>query len=63
MCLDNHSDCIYAYDPKVSQVKTLVKVKLDNHNLDTMILDFAYSEKDQRIGAVLRNSTLCFWDL
>ena len=30
--------------------------------MDTLILDFAFSDKMKRLGAVLRDNSLCFWD-
>ena len=32
------------------------------HFFDTIILDFDISERDKRVGCVMRDYTICFWD-
>ncbi|CDW74198.1 rna recognition motif [Stylonychia lemnae] len=48
LCLDNQSDYITQYDKNLKSFKNLIKVEHENHPLDTVILDFAYSSKDNR---------------
>eukprot|EP00347_Sterkiella_histriomuscorum_P004497 403360237 len=62
LSLDYQTDEIVSYETNLSSQKTLIRVKPENHQLDAMILDFAYSYKNERLGIVMRDNTLCFYD-
>lgn len=54
------------YDTKLNidedkKIQAMANTQL-NRIFDTVILDFAYSERDMRVGVVMRDYTLCFWD-
>lgn len=62
LSLDFEAESILAYDVGLVKANKLVEVQKENHPLDLMIIDFAYSETDQRIGGVLRDNSICFWE-
>ncbi|CDW78150.1 rna recognition motif [Stylonychia lemnae] len=66
ICLDQQSDEIFMYDSHLNidfKTKISGKANLDRgHVFDTVILDFDLSERDKRVGAVMRDYTICFWD-
>ncbi len=66
MCLDVNSDEIFMYDSRLNiDFKTRIsgKASVDNgHVYDTIILDFDISERDKRVGVVMRDYTIGFWD-
>lgn len=62
LALDTLSDFIGVYDMNCVMVRRLTpslsKLKKENN-----ILWFAYSRKQERIGAVLKDYSIVFWDL
>ena len=59
--LDSLSDAICIYD---TNCKLLRKLKPNTSKIkkDVVVLAFAYSERQERIGAVLKDFTMTFWD-
>ena len=66
ICLDTESDEIFMYDRQLNiDFKTKISGKANEeagHMFDTVILDFDISERDRRVGTVMRDYTICFWD-
>ncbi|KAL4464437.1 hypothetical protein ABPG72_021771 [Tetrahymena utriculariae] len=61
--LDSLDDKIAIYDLNCNLVKHInLKNKEDDSKLDIIIFGIAWSERQQRIGAVLKNFTISFWD-
>lgn len=59
--LDALSDAISIYDTNCRLEK---KLRPQNSKIkkDVVVLSFAYSQRQERIGAVLKDFTLSFWD-
>ncbi|KAL4438771.1 hypothetical protein ABPG74_013444 [Tetrahymena malaccensis] len=61
--LDSLDDKIAIYDLNCNLVKHInLKNKEDDSKLDIIIFGIAWSERQQRVGAVLKNFTISFWD-
>ena len=60
-CLESLADWIGVYTPNIKQERKLrpssFKVKKDSS-----VIDIYFSEKEERIGAVLKDFSLSFWD-
>jgi len=59
--LESLGDHVSVYDLNCILDKKIYSKNL-NEKGEIMILDFAWSEKQQRIGAVLKDFTISFWD-
>lgn len=59
--LDQMSDCIRLYS-HTSRLLRVVTPCRDMHTLDTFVMSFAWAEREQRLGAVLQDYSLSFWD-
>ena len=67
VCLDVASDEIFMYDSRLRiDCQTRISGKANNndneHVHDTVILDFDISERDKRVGVVMRDYSIGFWD-
>ena len=60
-CLDNVGDAIYLYDWDLKVLKNKIW-PIDNKGFQGIILDFAIDEENRRIGTVLKDYSLCFWE-
>jgi hypothetical protein len=61
LCLDNQSVCILVYDGDLDSVQRLIEPK--DHPIDATILDFSVNNKEGRVGAVMRDYSLAFWEV
>lgn len=61
LTLDQMSDTVRIYSYTSKLVRSVVPRK-DLHTFDTFMMSFDWSEAEMRIGAVLQDYTLSFWD-
>ncbi len=60
--VDNIGDFIYSYNEQMAYTDTNVKPK-DDKGFQGIIMDFAFDEANLRIGAVLKDYSMCFWEI
>lgn len=61
-CLSHEEKALSLYDLNSDYVKT-IHLDQEKHSDSVKILDFTYSETEQRIGAIMRDCTMGFWDM
>ena len=61
-CLTNDSTSISLYSDYESRHITTFFPNPEMHHENVKILDMCYSEAEGRIGAVMRDNTMGFWD-
>jgi hypothetical protein len=59
--LDALSECISVYDFNCCQINKITP-SFSKIKKDVVVLNFAFSQRQCRIGAVLKNFSLSFWD-
>lgn len=59
--LDDLSDSISVYNTSCGLIKR-IKPHFSKLKKDIVVLSFAYSERQERIGAVLKDFSINFWD-
>lgn len=62
LALDSRADFINVYDLNCRPVTKIVPA-VSLLKRDIVVLNFAYSKRQERLGAVLENFTMSFWDL
>lgn len=62
LCLDHLADFIGVYDMNCVLVRKIEPTS-STFKKEINILSFAYSERQERIGAVLKDYSLVFWDV
>jgi hypothetical protein len=62
LCLDHLADYIGVYDMDCVLIRK-IEPTCTAFRKDINILAFAYSERQERVGAVLKDYSLVFWDI
>lgn len=60
ICLDNNSTTLSSYSPDLRNSQTIVNLK--SKERDKVFIDMAICNKTERIGCLLRDNSISFWE-